>query len=158
VARVIVIARLRAPSSHLRNLGRVRPFHEGVTLSEGIFALAGALVGVLGTVLVAAVGVRADDRRTSREALRTACTDFTTQAARIRRLSHAIDMHPEQQAQLRPRLDEALVEARAGYERLRLTAESRTAQEAARYVLHAGWALQATAAVEPKPIGLLDRT
>jgi hypothetical protein len=104
-------------------------------VSEALFALAGALIGVLGGVLTAAFGARAEDRRANREALRTVCTDFATATARIRRLSFEIRRDPDNQS-LELRVEEALTEARASYERLRLTTESYRAQEAARHVVH----------------------
>jgi hypothetical protein len=104
-------------------------------VSEALFALAGALIGVLGGVLTAAFGARAEDRRANREALRAVCTDFAIATARVRRLSIEIGRDPDNRS-LELRVEEALTEARASFERLRLTTESYRAQEAARYVVH----------------------
>jgi hypothetical protein len=104
-------------------------------MSEAFFALAGALIGVLGGVLTAAFGARAEDRRANREALRAVCTDFATATARVRRLSFELRRDPDNSS-LILRVEEALTDARASYERLRLTTESYSAQEAARHVVH----------------------
>jgi hypothetical protein len=104
-------------------------------MSEALFALAGALIGVLGGVLTAAFGAHTEDRRANREALRAVSTDFTTAIARVRRLSIEIQRDPDNPS-LAPRVEDALTEARAGYERLRLTSESYSAQEAARHLVH----------------------
>jgi hypothetical protein len=104
-------------------------------VSEALFTLAGALIGVLGGVLTAAFGARVENRRANREALRAVCTDFATATARVRRLSFEIREDPDDRS-LHLRVEDALTEARASYERLRLTTESYRAQEAARHVVH----------------------
>jgi hypothetical protein len=108
---------------------------DGMPMSEAFFALAGALIGVLGGVLTAAFGARAEDRRANREALRAVCTDFATATARVRRLSIELRRDSDNPS-LELRVEEALTDARASYERLRLTTESYSAQEAARHVVH----------------------
>jgi hypothetical protein len=107
-------------------------------LAEAIFALAGALVGVLGTVLVALVGVHGEARHRQRAALRTACTEFAAAVSRVRSIGNDLD-EGRRGDDLREQLNRALTDALIGYEQLRITAESRETQEAARYLAHIGW-------------------
>jgi hypothetical protein len=109
-------------------------------VSDGAFALAGTLVGVLATVLVAALNTYKADRKENRELLRSTCAAFITEIMRARQASMtlydagsdagSVNDHLESQ------LNAALGEAQAQYERLRLTADSIGIQEAARLCNH----------------------
>jgi hypothetical protein len=105
-------------------------------MSAALYAIAGTIVGVLGTALVDALRSRRDDRGRSKEALRTVASDFTAQVARVRRYSIGCADQPEAYDTVWPRIEAAFAEARAYYERLRITSESMAVQEAARYVIH----------------------
>ena len=108
-------------------------------MSEALFALAGALVGVLGTVLTTTVGARSEDRRAAKTALRAVCSSFAAEAARVRRLSIELLRRPDDTL-LHERVEDALTGARAAYEQLRLISESYGAQEAASHIVHyANW-------------------
>jgi hypothetical protein len=52
-------------------------------MTAAIFALAGTLIGVFGTLAVALARSRAEDKRSHRDALRLACADFTAAVARM---------------------------------------------------------------------------
>ncbi len=59
---------------------------EGVDMIVAIFALAGTVLGVLGTLAIELTRTRADNIRARREALRLTCTDFISAVARTRNL------------------------------------------------------------------------
>jgi hypothetical protein len=100
-----------------------------------LYALAGTVIGILGTVLADAIRERRQERLQSQEALRTACSDFMAQVARVRRYSLTLRLEPQnQETWLLTR--GAFTEARAHYERLLITADSLATQEAARHVIH----------------------
>jgi hypothetical protein len=101
-------------------------------MTAAIFALAGTLIGVLGTLTVELAHQRTEDKRSHREAVRLACADFTAAVARMVNL--AIELKDPDSAQI-DRMREAHLETRVGYERLRLISGSRDVQEAGRYVL-----------------------
>lgn len=105
-------------------------------MAEGLFALAGAVLGILGTVLADLARSRVEDRRDRRAVLRSTCADFTTALAHIRQLCY--DRHatgPDEALTNRMRV--AYGGARAQYERLRLTTSSSRTQEEARLALRA---------------------
>lgn len=104
-------------------------------MSQAIFALAGAIVGVLGTALAALVAARHEEQRIWREALRTVCANLTAQVSELQDLSHQLRDQPHD-----PDLQQAAqlvhTKARGFYEQLRLTSRSVATQEAARWVIH----------------------
>jgi len=103
-------------------------------MSEAIFALLGAIVGALGAVAGDLLSSARDDRRTRREALRSAVTDFAAAISAIRHLSYRVE--PGQPVpELERQFHDAHATARMQYERLRLLTSSEAAQEAARYAL-----------------------
>jgi hypothetical protein len=104
-------------------------------MPQALYALAGTVIGILGTVLVDMVRARRDDRSRSQVALRDACSDFAAQVARVRRYSLRLRREP-QNHEFSSLLETAFTEARAYYERLFITAESLATQEAARHVIH----------------------
>ena len=105
-----------------------------------IFALAGALIGVLGAFVVELVRTRTENLRLRQEALRLACADFTTAVARMWNLAVELTAKPAD-IELANSFHEAHREARMHYERLRLTAASGNAQKAARYALRYAYGL-----------------
>jgi hypothetical protein len=109
-------------------------------MSQAIFALAGALVGVLGTVLTELIRSRREELRFRREALRITCADFISAITKVRVMAFDVQRH-ELDDDLKARIRELHGDARIHYERLRLLTESRRAQEAARYALRHAWSL-----------------
>jgi hypothetical protein len=108
-------------------------------MAAAIFALAGALIGVLGAFAIEWVRARAENLRRRQEALQLACADFMMAIARMWNLY--VELKPEPvDAQLNSFYG-AHREARINYERLRLTAASSRVQEAARYVLRYAYGL-----------------
>jgi hypothetical protein len=105
-------------------------------MPAALYALAGTIVGVLGTVLVDAIRSRRDEHSRSKEGLRTVTSDLTAQVARVRRYTLRAIQGPGERDDLRPQFEAAFAEARACYERLLITAESIAIQEAARHVIH----------------------
>ena len=63
-------------------------------MSEAWFALAGALVGVLGTLASDHLRGRREERATQRALIRSACADFTSAIARIRSLAFDLRDNP----------------------------------------------------------------
>jgi hypothetical protein len=103
-------------------------------MMEGVFALAGAMVGIVGTLLAELARSRIEDRRQRRSALLSACADFSTALAHVRQLCydrHAAGPSPE----LTERMRQAHGIARGQYERLRLVTGSIETQEHARLAL-----------------------
>lgn len=120
-------------------------------MTAALFALAGAVLGILGTLVTSLVQSRHEDRRMSRESLRTSCADFTAAIARMRYL--ATEMHLRGlDDELQGRMRSAHEDARVGFERLRLITTSVEAQEAARYALrHALGLWRLVEGQEPRP-------
>jgi hypothetical protein len=113
-------------------------------VSAGFYALAGTLLGVLGTAFVTLINTRTENRRISREALRSACTDLTTTLMRVRQLS--IEMHEVgYQEELWDETNRLLADAQAAYERFRIVADSSATQQAARRCVHHGYWLSRSA-------------
>jgi hypothetical protein len=104
-------------------------------MSAALFALAGAFIGVLGTVLTELVRGRRDDRKFWRTELRSVCADLATEVSRLQDISHALRRSPED-ADLQRAAREAHSRARAMQERLRLTSASVATQEAGRWLIH----------------------
>ena len=63
-------------------------------MAAAIFALAGALIGVFGTLAVELARARTEDIRTRREAVRLACADFSAAVALIRTLIGELKAKP----------------------------------------------------------------
>src|ERR1700735_4383717 len=104
-------------------------------MSQALFAIAGAIVGVLGTVLTALVGARHEEQRIWREAFRTVCANFSSQVSELQDLSHRL-RHDPGNLDLQQAAELAHTKARGFYEQLRLTSRSVATQEAARWVIH----------------------
>ncbi|WP_041832558.1 hypothetical protein [Actinoplanes sp. N902-109] len=112
-------------------------------MAAAFFALAGALIGVAGTLLTALVGARREERRARTDSVRRACIEFLAEVGRLRDLSHELHAEPGR-ADLREATAGAHISARASYARLRLTSETLATQEAGRWLLHYGyWQWQA---------------
>lgn len=109
-------------------------------MMAAIFALAGALIGVLGTLAVELARARTEDIRTRREAIRLACADFSAAVARIRALVGELSAKPVSSEQMQL-LREAHREARVHYERLRLISASQGVQKAGRYAVRYAYGL-----------------
>jgi hypothetical protein len=107
-------------------------------MTAALFTLAGALVGVLGTVLTELVRNRHADRRLWREELTSVCTDLTTQISELRDLSHELKKRPND-SDLQRAAQQAHTKARAAQERLRLTSRSLDTQEAGRWLIHGAY-------------------
>jgi len=123
-------------------------------MTAAIFALAGALIGVLGTLGVELARNRAEDARSHRDALRLACADFTAAVARMANL--AIELKEPDSGHIN-KMREAHIEARVCYERLRLISGSSDVQEAGRHVLRYTFGLLRRAEGKPPRPDELDR-
>jgi hypothetical protein len=104
-------------------------------MSQAFFALAGAIVGVLGTVLTALVGTRHEERRIWREALRSVVANLTSEVSLLRDLSHQLHRDPGN-PDLQHAAEQAHTRARGFQEQLRLTSRSTATQEAGRWLIH----------------------
>ena len=104
-------------------------------MSEAFFVIAGAIVGVLGTVLTTLVGARHEEQRIWREALRSVCANLTAQVSELQDLSHQLRRTPGN-PDLQQAAEQAHTRARGFYEQLRLTSKSAATQEASRWVIH----------------------
>lgn len=100
-------------------------------MSEAVFALLGAAIGVLGTLATALVRARREERTRRGDELRSACAAFVAAMARTRYLANQAG-HGGDDRELVPEFRAARTEARTQYERLRLTSGSVPAQEAVR--------------------------
>jgi hypothetical protein len=115
-----------------------------VAMSAAFFALAGALIGVLGTVLADMLREKRAVRRRNQEQLRSICSDFTSHIGRTRRHIFSLKNKP-QDKEIGALVETSFTEARAELERLLITSESIETQEAARYVIHLTyWLIQVT--------------
>ena len=104
-------------------------------MMAALFTLAGALVGMLGTLAAELVRGRRDDRKLWREEFRTTCAALASEVSRLRDISHELRKTPDD-AQLQRDAQEAHSQARALQEKLRLTATSVRTQEAGRQLIH----------------------
>jgi hypothetical protein len=109
-------------------------------MAAAIFALLGAMLGVVGTLATERSRARAEDSRSRREALRLTCADFTSAIARMRSLAMDLMRNPAD-SDLLTFMRAADLDARVNYERLRLTSTSREVQEAGRRTLRYTWGL-----------------
>lgn len=109
-------------------------------MSEAIFALAGTALGIIGTLAVDLIGYQREAHSLKKSALRAACVEFMAAIEQLRHLAYELhrDLSDED---LRSRTLETHMQARAAYERLRLTASSVRTQEAGRYVLRYAYGL-----------------
>jgi hypothetical protein len=107
-------------------------------MSQAFFAIAGAIVGVLGTALTALVGARHEQRRGWRETLRSVVANLVSEVSLLRDLSHQLHRDPENPG-LRQAAEEAHMRARGFQEQLRLTSQSVATQEAGRWLLHSAY-------------------
>jgi len=89
-------------------------------MTAAVFALAGAVLGVLGTLAVEMARARAETSQSRRESVRSACADFTTAIAHLRNLAVELIKTPGE-TDLVNLMNQAHRESRAQYERLRLT-------------------------------------
>lgn len=123
---------------------------------EAVFALAGAVIGIGGTLGAEATRARAEERRSRRDVVRLACADFTAAVTRMRALAFDLREDPTDRA-LYERARRADEEARVYYERLRLVTTSRKAQEAGRRALRYAYGLQRLAEGLPARADERDR-
>lgn len=107
-------------------------------MSEAFFAIAGAIVGVLGTVLTTLIGARHEERQGRRETFRSVVAGLATEVSLLRDLSHQLRRDPEN-PDLRRAAEEAHARARGYQEQLRLTSQSVATQEAGRWLLHSAY-------------------
>jgi hypothetical protein len=109
-------------------------------MTAAIFALAGTLLGVLGTVMVEWVRARTENSHARYEAIRLACADLISTLARLKEHAFELISTPGDPA-LMSALRDAHAEARGHYERLRLTASSKEAQQAGRCAIRYAYGL-----------------
>lgn len=64
-------------------------------MTAAIFALIGALLGVLGTLATEFSRARTEDSRSRRETLRPTCAEFTSAVTRMRGLARQVKEQPE---------------------------------------------------------------
>lgn len=126
-------------------------------MTAAIFALAGTLIGVLGTLAVELARGRTESKHSHREALRLACADFTTAVARTVNLAIELkDLDSTDSTHIN-KMREAHRETRVCYERLRLIAGSRDVQEAGRRVVRYSFGLMLWAEGKPPRYDELER-
>jgi hypothetical protein len=107
-------------------------------LSAAWFALGGAFIGVLGTVLTDLARGRRDDRKLWREELRTVCAEFVGEVAHLESFSHELRRSPDD-SQLQRAAQEAQSRVVGLQDRIRLTSKSVSTQEAARWLVHCSY-------------------
>ncbi len=90
-------------------------------MTAAIFALIGALIGVLGTAATQLIKTRADNAKARRDDLRRICTDFATAVGQIKELAcQVIEKRANSDPQAWVSINKAHLEARAHFESLRL--------------------------------------
>jgi hypothetical protein len=109
-------------------------------MTAAIFALAGTLLGVLGTVLVELVRARTEGSQARCEAIRLASADLISALARLKEHAFELISTPGDPA-LVSTLRNTHAEARGHYERLRLAASSKEAQRAGRCAIRYAYGL-----------------
>ena len=107
-------------------------------MSAAWFALGGALIGVLGTVLTDFSRGRRDDRNVWREELRSVCSEFVSEVAHLQDLNHEL-RRVRDDSQFQRAAQETHSKVRALHDKLRLTSKSVSTQEAARWLLHCSY-------------------
>ena len=125
-------------------------------MTAAIFALIGALLGVLGTLATEFSRARTEDSRSRRETLRLTCADFTSAVTRMRGLARQVKEQSENPVP-RAMLREVTLDARVYYERLRLTSTSRDVQKAGRYALRYAYGIARRAEGMPPRDDELER-
>jgi hypothetical protein len=109
-------------------------------MAAAFFALAGALIGVLGAFVIEFFRAQTENSRRRQEILRLTCADFATAVTHMWNLAVELEAKPAD-TELKNSFYEAHREARVHYERLRLTAASEAVQKAARYTLRYAYGL-----------------
>jgi hypothetical protein len=107
-------------------------------MSEALFALGGAVLGVLSTILTELVRSRSQDRSSWRRELRSVCVAFAEEISRLRDLSYELSRMPHE-PRLQAAATDAHMRARGLMERLRLTSDSPATQKAARWLIHCAY-------------------
>ena len=110
-------------------------------MSAALLVLAGAIVGVIGTLGTELIRSRGLDRRSHREAVRQACIEFSLAISRMRETAFELYSDPSNVVFLE-RAQDANKAARAHYENLRLVTSSKLAQEAGRRALRHAFGMQ----------------
>ena len=118
-------------------------------MMAGIFALAGALIGVFGALAIEWARQRNESLHLRQDKLRLACADFTAAVTRMWNLAIELKAKPAN-PELESSFLEAHREARVHYERLRLTAVSKDIQESGRLVLRYAYGMLRE--IEGKPL------
>ena len=102
-------------------------------MSEALFALAGTVVGVLGTVLTALVTAKHEERHEWRNDVRSICADLAAEVTHLQDVSHQLRKDQQnkqlQNKQLQSSAEDAHTRARGLQERLRLTSRSQATQK-----------------------------
>jgi hypothetical protein len=103
-------------------------------VSEAVFALVGALVGVTGALATEVVRARRDDVRQRRRDLLSSCVDFTAAVMAVRQIAwNLCTFGSSERGQTE--LTEADSVMRTAFQRLRLVSTRVETQEAARYAV-----------------------
>jgi hypothetical protein len=103
-----------------------------------LFALGGALIGVLGTVITEFARGRRDNQQLWREEFRSVCADLAGEVSHLQDLSHELRKTPED-TQIQRTAQDVHSKVGALQERLRLTSKSVPTQEAARWLQHCAY-------------------
>ncbi|GIF45788.1 hypothetical protein DFJ67_5223 [Asanoa ferruginea] len=120
-------------------------------MSEAWFALAGALIGLLGSLGTDLLRGRREDRKHQEAQLRSTFAEYAAAIAEIKAVAFEVSRTPEDEL-LRSRIYDSHMTARSILERLRLTSASMGVQEAARYALRYAYGLLRLAqGREPRP-------
>jgi hypothetical protein len=118
-------------------------------MTAAIFALIGAVIGVLGTALTQLIKARADDTKSRRDNLRLICADFATAVAQIKELAcQVIEKRADSDPSAWASINKAHLEARAHFESLRLIS-SLQVQESSRLTLRYAYGLMQEAEGKP---------
>jgi hypothetical protein len=117
-----------------------------------IFALAGALIGVTGSVLVEHVRARADVYRRHGAALQEACAEFASALVHVRHLSLRVRDEGDPDREIEGRIRASYEEAWRAYVRIQLLSNSERMQHEARYAIRHAWGFsqEMTTGIDPR--------
>jgi hypothetical protein len=108
-------------------------------MSQAFFAIAGTIVGVLGTIVTNVatnfINAKREDVKAWQEALRSVVSELTSEVLNVRGLSHRLREYPEDK-DLRLAIQRSFTRVQTLRQTLRLTSKSQSTQEAGYLLTH----------------------
>ena len=121
------------------HLDTVRGRRHNEIMSEALFAIAGTIVGVLGTIVTNVttnlINAKREEAKAWQEALRSVVADLTSEVLKVRGLSHRLKEYPEDK-ELVLAIQQSFSKATTLRHQLRLISKSLATQEASHLLTH----------------------